>query len=91
MCKAFTEVVDLATDDECRTCAILDWIKLQVTELMSTKSCGTNNIVLQYTIHLSSQCTHSQTTTNDSIGDPNVQRKMAHIEDFEEKVCCSRC
>lgn len=28
VCKAFMEVANIAVDDECRTCTILDWIKL---------------------------------------------------------------
>lgn len=28
VCKAFMEVANIAADDECRTCTILDWIKL---------------------------------------------------------------
>ncbi|XP_022868363.1 protein FAR1-RELATED SEQUENCE 1-like isoform X2 [Olea europaea var. sylvestris] len=38
MCQAFSEVADLAADDEGRACSVMEWIRSQANELWITKS-----------------------------------------------------
>lgn len=45
MCHAFTQVADLAANDERRACEIMYWIKLQYEDLMMSKrSSSVSNI-----------------------------------------------
>ncbi|XP_022851943.1 uncharacterized protein LOC111373622 [Olea europaea var. sylvestris] len=75
MSKAFSQVADLAADDEVRTRAVMDWIKFEVIELRPTKMCTGNSIISQHTLHLAAQCTDSQSTGSHSIRDPNLTKR----------------
>lgn len=85
MCQAFAQVADLDADDQCRTRLILDLIKIQVNELMSTKLCSASSIISKLTIHLSSQYSPSQTNTINSIRDLNIAKKKGAPRRLQRK------
>ncbi|XP_022858952.1 protein FAR-RED ELONGATED HYPOCOTYL 3-like [Olea europaea var. sylvestris] len=56
MCQAFSEVADLAANDEGRARAIMDWIKCQATELKTSRSSGGSNVLPQQNFQGGKQC-----------------------------------
>ncbi|XP_022845046.1 uncharacterized protein LOC111368085 [Olea europaea var. sylvestris] len=85
MCLAFSKVVDLASNNEGRARAIMDWIKSQATELRTTRSsCGSNSLI-QQSVHLATQCTTSQNIACVSILDPKLSNRKGPPRKLRKK------
>ncbi|XP_022857678.1 protein FAR-RED IMPAIRED RESPONSE 1-like [Olea europaea var. sylvestris] len=90
MCQAFSEVVDLAADDEARARAVMEWIKVQAKELILTKSSNgahRNDVIS----HGSDSQNHFAVNVLDPIlskkkGAPRKLRQRGPLESSSKKV-----
>ncbi|XP_022841729.1 uncharacterized protein LOC111365429 [Olea europaea var. sylvestris] len=74
MSKGFAQVADLAADDEMLSRAIMEWIKLQCEDMMTTRSGGSSNLIPSRTTQVSNDCTDVSKLASGSICDPQVAR-----------------
>ncbi|XP_022876824.1 protein FAR-RED IMPAIRED RESPONSE 1-like [Olea europaea var. sylvestris] len=90
MCQAFSEVADLVADDEARARAVMEWIKVQVKELILTKSSNgahRNDVIS----HGSNSQNHFAVNVVDPIlskrkGAPRKLRQRGPLESSSKKV-----
>ncbi|XP_022844850.1 protein FAR1-RELATED SEQUENCE 5-like [Olea europaea var. sylvestris] len=85
MCQAFSEVADLAANDEGRARAIMDWIKCQATELRTSRSSGGSNVLPQQNFQGATQCIGSQNTTGVSVLNPNLSNRKGAPKKLRKK------
>ncbi|XP_022889102.1 protein FAR1-RELATED SEQUENCE 6-like [Olea europaea var. sylvestris] len=75
MSKGFAQVADLAADDEMRSRAIMEWIKSQCEDMMTTRSSGGSNPIPSRTTEVSNDCAVVSKLASGSIRDPQVARR----------------
>ncbi|XP_022859242.1 protein FAR-RED IMPAIRED RESPONSE 1-like [Olea europaea var. sylvestris] len=85
MCRAFSQLADLTTDDEGRSRIIMDWIKCQYKELTLTKSSNGTNVMSQPAVHLPSQNIDSQKFACETMRDPILVKRKGAPKIFQTK------
>ncbi|XP_022863478.1 protein FAR1-RELATED SEQUENCE 5-like [Olea europaea var. sylvestris] len=75
MRNAVTCRTGIATNNEDRCCEIVEWIRSQSKQIMSTTQISQTNSVSLPSLHVASQCTASQDTGNGNIQDPKCTKR----------------
>ncbi|XP_052170384.1 protein FAR-RED IMPAIRED RESPONSE 1-like [Diospyros lotus] len=85
LCKAFTDVADLAAYDEGRTEKLMEWIQFKKNELSTSKSISGRNHLFQAIVHASSDERMMENALSENILDPNCSRSKGRPKKLRKK------
>lgn len=90
ICKEFATLADIVADDEKQTRTVIDWIRLQCTETMSTQMISGGTSILLPSLHLGSHSGASFDTVVKVYKIQNAQKRRMRQENFTLKALWSR-
>lgn len=102
MSKNFAQVADLTANDEMWSYVIMEWIKCQCKDLMTTKSSSGSDSISQHTTHVSNDYVDiSKSASGNVFGSKLIRRKgtpkklwrksLLEMASKKAKLCLNIC